>query len=79
MLMYDDRAIHAGRQRGRNGPRFVPERARVQNFILMMGVIFGLQFVIAGFGPCCRSGSSSPAVAHARVPLVSGGCFPSWR
>jgi MFS transporter, DHA1 family, multidrug resistance protein len=75
-VMYDDRAIHAG-------PADVAETGRVsfrnvlafQNFILMMGVIFGLQFVDRSFGPVLPLWVEQSGVAHARVPLVSGVLF----
>ena len=75
-FMYDDRATHAqpadpadtGRVTFRNVLAF-------QNFILMMGVIFGLQFVDRSFGPVLPLWVEQVGVAHARVPLVSGILF----
>jgi MFS family permease len=75
-LMYDDRAIHveagdapeSGRVTFRNVLAF-------QNFILMMLVIFGLQFVDRSFGPVLPLWVEQVGVAHARVPLVSGVLF----
>jgi len=75
-FMYDDRATHAqpgdpaetGRVTFRNVLAF-------QNFILMMGVIFGLQFVDRSFGPVLPLWVEQEGVAHARVPLVSGVLF----
>jgi MFS family permease len=74
--MYDDRAAHAQ-------PADAPEIGRVtfrnvlafQNFILMMGVIFGLQFVDRSFGPVLPLYVEQVGVTPARVPLVSGTLF----
>ena len=75
-LMYDERATHAQ-------PADAPVTSRVtfrtvlafQNFILMMGVIFGLQFVDRSFGPVLPLYVEQVGVTHARVPLVSGALF----
>jgi MFS family permease len=75
-LMYDDRAVHAQ-------PAETPETGRVtfrnvlafQNFILMMGVIFGLQFVDRSFGPVLPLWVEQEGVTHERVALVSGVLF----
>jgi MFS family permease len=74
--MYDDRAIHTP-------PADTVETGRVtfrsvlafQNFLLMMFVIFGLQFVDRSFGPVLPLWVEQVGVAHARVPLVSGVLF----
>ena len=74
--MYDDRAIHAT-------PADAAETGRVsfrnvlafQNFVLMMGVIFGLQFVDRSFGPVLPLWVEQMGAAHDRVPLVSGILF----
>ena len=75
-MMYDDRATHAP-------PAGTPETGRVtfrnvlafQNFILMMGVIFGLQFVDRSFGPVLPLYVEQVGVSHERVALVSGVLF----
>ncbi len=46
-----------------------------QNFVLMMGVIFGLQFVDRSFGPVLPLYVEQIGVAHARVPIVAGVLF----
>ena len=74
--MYDDRATHAqpgdaaetGRVTFRNVLAF-------RNFILMMGVIFGLQFVDRSFGPVLPLYVEQIGVSHARVPIVAGTLF----
>ncbi len=74
--MYDDRATHAqppdaaetGRVTFRNVLAF-------RNFILMMGVIFGLQFVDRSFGPVLPLYVEQVGVTHANVAIVSGTLF----
>jgi MFS family permease len=75
-VFYDDRATHAqaagaaetGRVTFRNVLAF-------RNFILMMGVIFGLQFVDRSFGPVLPLYVEQVGVSHARVPIVAGTLF----
>jgi DHA1 family multidrug resistance protein-like MFS transporter len=75
-IMYDDHAIHAtvddtpatGRVTFRSVLAF-------QNFVLMMAVIFGLQFVDRSFGPILPLYVERVGVSHARVALVSGILF----
>ena len=75
-LMYDDRAIHAqppasaetGRVTFRNVLAF-------RNFILMMSVIFGLQFVDRSFGPVLPLYIAQAGVTPANVAIVSGVLF----
>lgn len=75
-VLYDDRATHAQ-------PAGAAETGRVsfrdvlafRNFILMMGVIFGLQFVDRSFGPVLPLYVEQGGVTHARVPIVAGTLF----
>jgi MFS transporter, DHA1 family, multidrug resistance protein len=75
-VMYDDRATHAQ-------PPAAAESGRVtfrsvlafRNFILMMGVIFGLQFVDRSFGPVLPLYVEQSGVTHGNVALVSGALF----
>jgi DHA1 family multidrug resistance protein-like MFS transporter len=75
-VMYDDRATHAqppgaaetGRVTFRNVLAF-------RNFILMMGVIFGLQFVDRSFGPVLPLYVEQMGVTRANVAIVSGTLF----
>lgn len=46
-----------------------------QNFMLMMAVIFGLQFVDRSFGPILPLYVEQVGVPHARVPVVAGVLF----
>jgi MFS transporter, DHA1 family, multidrug resistance protein len=75
-VMYDDGATHAQ-------PAAAAETGRVtfrnvlafRNFILMMAVIFGLQFVDRSFGPVLPLYVEQSGVTHGRVALVSGALF----
>src|SRR3954466_93821 len=75
-LLYDDRATHAD-------PRDAADAGRVtfrnvlafRNFILMMGVIFGLQFVDRSFGPVLPLYVEQSGVTAANVPIVAGALF----
>jgi MFS transporter, DHA1 family, multidrug resistance protein len=74
--MYDDRAIHAQ-------PADAAETGRVtfrnvlafRNFILLLTVIFGLQFVDRSFGPVLPLYVEQVGVTHGNVPIVSGALF----
>lgn len=75
-VFYDDQAIHAQ-------PEDAAETGRVtfrnvlafRNFILMMAVIFGLQFVDRSFGPVLPLYVEQAGVARDTVALVSGTLF----
>jgi DHA1 family multidrug resistance protein-like MFS transporter len=75
-LMYDDHAIH-------DTPPEDAERGRVtfrnvlafENFILMMVVIFALQFVDRSYGPVLPLYVEQVGVAHGRVAIVAGVLF----
>src|SRR5206468_3670015 len=74
--LYDERRTHApdaeadvsGRVTFRNVLAF-------ENFMLMMVVIFGLQFVDRSFGPILPLYVEQVGVAPARVPIVAGVLF----
>jgi DHA1 family multidrug resistance protein-like MFS transporter len=46
-----------------------------ENFLLMMAVIFGLQFVDRSFGPVLPLYVEQVGIAHASVPIVAGVLF----
>src|SRR6202008_291802 len=46
-----------------------------QNFILMMGVIFGVQFVDRSLGPVLPLYVEQAGIGHGRVAFVSGVLF----
>jgi MFS transporter, DHA1 family, multidrug resistance protein len=77
-IMYDD---HAGRSKAAaiagdvDRPVSFRRVLAFQNFVLMMAVIFGLQFVDRSVGPILPLYIEQVGVAHARVPLVTGVLF----
>src|SRR6185295_3333784 len=74
-LLYDDRAIHEVADTVETGRVTFRNVLAFQNFLLMMFVIFGLQFVDRSLGPVLPLWVEQVGVAHARVPLVSGVLF----
>jgi MFS transporter, DHA1 family, multidrug resistance protein len=81
-LMYDDHAVSRKDELGGGGVtkrRGEPVTFRnvvgLENFMLMMAVIFGLQFVDRSFGPILPLYVEQIGIAHARVPLVAGLLF----
>jgi MFS transporter, DHA1 family, multidrug resistance protein len=82
-VMYDDRATHAYTEDsdgpGDAGRHLTPITFRdvlaFQNFILMMVVIFGLQFVDRSFGPILPLYVEQVGIAHDQVAIVSGVLF----
>ena len=78
-LMYDDRATHAYSNPDASG--ITSQRVTFrnvlafENFILMMVVIFGLQFVDRSFGPVLPLYVEQVGVAHDRVAVMSGILF----
>ena len=74
--LYDDKATHAQpADRAESGRVSFRDVLAFRNFILMMGVIFGLQFVDRSFGPVLPLYVEQVGVAHANVALVSGTLF----
>jgi DHA1 family multidrug resistance protein-like MFS transporter len=75
-LMYDDRATHAEpADAGESGRVTFRNVLAFRNFILMMAVIFGLQFVDRSFGPVLPLYVEQAGVTHDSVALVSGALF----
>jgi len=86
-VMYDDHAvarrheidaeidIMPGAAKASTGPVTFRSVLAFRNFMLMMGVIFGLQFVDRSFGPILPLYVEQIGIAHARVPLVAGVLF----
>jgi len=74
-LMYDERATHAVQQPADSGRVTFRSVLAFENFILMMAVIFGLQFVDRSFGPVLPLWVERVGVARASVALVSGTLF----
>jgi MFS family permease len=76
-VMYDDRATHAYAEHVESPATPITFRdvLAFQNFILMMAVIFGLQFVDRSFGPILPLYVEQLGVSHERVAIVSGVLF----
>ena len=75
-VMYDDRTVHERPSDRRNHGRVsVRDVFAFQNFLLMMVVIFGLQFVDRSFGPVLPLYVEQVGVSHGRVAIVSGVLF----
>ena len=75
-VMYDDKATHApARDAAETGRVTFRNVLAFRNFMLMMGVIFGLQFVDRSFGPVLPLYIEQMGVASARVPIVAGALF----
>jgi len=74
-LMYDERATHVVPQPADSGRVTFRSVLAFENFILMMAVIFGLQFADRSFGPVLPLWVERVGVAHANVALVSGTLF----
>jgi MFS family permease len=75
-VMYDDHATHATVDEGDSTGRVTFRSVLAfRNFVLMMVVIFGLQFVDRSFGPILPLYVERVGISHARVALVSGILF----
>ena len=74
-LMYDERTTHTVPQPADTGRVTFRNVLAFRNFILMMAVIFGLQFVDRSFGPVLPLWVELVGTARAKVPLVSGALF----
>lgn len=77
-----DGAVAARSRAGGHMPRGEPagpvtfrDLRALENFLLMMGAIFGLQFVDRSFGPILPLQLAAFGVPDARVPVVSGILF----
>jgi MFS family permease len=73
--MYDDRATHATHDDAETGRVTFRSVLAFRNFILMMAVIFALQFVDRSFGPVLPLWVEQTGVDHERVALTSGILF----
>jgi DHA1 family multidrug resistance protein-like MFS transporter len=82
-VMYDDQAVHTRIESPHADVNGAAVTGRVtfrhvlafQNFILMMAVIFGLQFVDRSFGPVLPLYVEQIGVSHDRIAIVSGILF----
>ena len=74
-VLYDEREVTHALQREARGRVTFRNVLAFENFILLMGVIFSLQFVDRSFGPVLPLFVSAVGTADARVPLISGLLF----
>ncbi len=74
-VMYDERAAHHPDAKQASGRVSFRSVLAFENFMLLMAVIFGLQFVDRSFGPVLPLYVSELGTPAAQVPLVSGVLF----
>jgi DHA1 family multidrug resistance protein-like MFS transporter len=74
-LTYDERLVHHVSRRGRDERLRFRSVLAFENFILLMAVVFGLQFVDRSFGPVLPLYVSQLGTPVERVPLVAGVLF----
>jgi MFS transporter, DHA1 family, multidrug resistance protein len=75
-FLYDERAARAApAEMPESGPVTFRNVLAFDNFILLMAVIFGLQFLDRSFGPILPLYVEQVGVAHHRVALVAGILF----
>jgi DHA1 family multidrug resistance protein-like MFS transporter len=75
-FLYDERATHASAAEPREtGPVTFRSVLAFDNFLLMMAVIFGLQFFDRSFGPILSLYVEQVGVARSQVALVAGILF----
>ena len=76
LFLYDERATHVSTIEPReSGPVTFRSVLAFDNFILLMAVIFGLQFFDRSFGPILPLYVEQVGVAHSQVTLVAGILF----
>ena len=73
--MYDERAVHHELATDREGRISFRNVLAFENFILLMAVIFALQFVDRSFGPVLPLFVRQLGTAASRVPLIAGLLF----
>ena len=74
-FMYDERDVHHELARDKTGRLSFRSVLAFENFILLMAVIFTLQFVDRSFGPVLPLFVTELGTAPARAPLVAGLLF----
>jgi DHA1 family multidrug resistance protein-like MFS transporter len=74
-FMYDERDVHHELGRDRTGRLSFRSVLAFENFILLMAVIFTLQFVDRSFGPVLPLFVTELGTSPARAPLVAGLLF----
>jgi DHA1 family multidrug resistance protein-like MFS transporter len=74
-FMYDEPAVHRTSEDEPAGGVSFRNVLAFQNFVLLMGVIFGLQFVDRSFGPVLPLYVRELGTSKGSVPIVSGMLF----
>lgn len=74
-FMYDERVAMKGRQPHPAGRVTFRSVLAFENFILLMAVIFGLQFIDRSFGPVLPLYVSQLGTPVSQVPIVAGALF----
>jgi len=72
IVLYDERAVHADTRAPSSGPVRFRDVLAFENFVLLMAVIFGIQFVDKSFEPVLPLYVEQVGTAHGAVPLVTG-------
>jgi MFS transporter, DHA1 family, multidrug resistance protein len=76
LVMYDERLTHAAASDPADTRRVTFRNVlALENFVLMMAVIFGLQFVDRSFGPVLPLYVERSGIAPAQVPVITGILF----
>ncbi len=75
VFMYSEPAIHRADEPEEGGRVTFRNVLAFQNFMLLMGVVFGLQFVDRSFGPVLPLYVTELGTPESRVPIVSGVLF----
>lgn len=71
-VLYDERVAHAATAGDQPGPVRFRDVLAFENFILLMAVVFGIQFVDKSFEPVLPLYVEQIGTAHRAVPLVTG-------
>jgi MFS transporter, DHA1 family, multidrug resistance protein len=74
-VLYTERAARPALARDRGGPVSFRNVLAFENFVLLMGVVFGLQFVDRTFGPILPLYVAQFGMSPERVPIVAGLVF----
>jgi DHA1 family multidrug resistance protein-like MFS transporter len=74
-FMYDERAVMKAQQQDERGRVTFRNVLAFENFILLMAVIFGLQFIDRSFGPILPLYVAQLGTPVSRVPIVAGVLF----
>jgi MFS transporter, DHA1 family, multidrug resistance protein len=74
-FMYDERGLRPAKRESAQGRVTFRSVLAFQNFLLLMAVIFGLQFIDRSFGPVLPLYVDELGTPTSRVPIVAGTLF----